>query len=78
MLMFPLQFVFLRLLILEFAKVHDLADGRRCIRDNLDEVEAALPCNLDRIRRTHQSQLPTVVNDPDLGNPDIFVYADSF
>ena len=76
-LVFPLKLIFLRLLILELSEVHDLADRWRRIRYDLDQVETPLSREFDCLRRTHKAKLPSIIDHANLGNPDIFIYADT-
>jgi hypothetical protein len=74
-LVLPLELVSLRLLILEFSQIHDLAHRRCGVGDNLDEIEPALSRCLYRFCRRHDPHLSGIVDDANLGGSDFFVYA---
>jgi len=65
----------LLLLVLVAAEVHDAANRRHRRSGDLDQVEALLSRDSQRLLRRHDAQLRArVVDDPDLANPDPFVY----
>ncbi len=55
MLMLSLKLLLLRQLILVLPKVHDLAHGGIGIRNNLNEIPRACPCNLKCFLWTHDT-----------------------
>ncbi len=79
MLVLLLQLVLLRKLILELAKVDDLADRRVGVRDDLDEIGFALPCHADGDSRRHHAKLAAMlINDPYLGDTDFVIDTRAF
>ena len=65
----------LLLLVLIAPEVHDAADRRHRRRGDLDQVEALLSRDGQRLLRRHDAELRArVVDDADLANPDPFVY----
>ena len=79
MLMLLLEFVFFRKLILELAKVDDLADRRVGVRDDLDKIGFALPRQTNGCSRTHDAELAAMlINDPYLGDTDFVIGTRAF
>src|SRR5438093_1420315 len=65
----------LLLLVLIAPEVHDAAHRRSGGRGDLDEVEAFLSRDGQRLRRRHDSQLCSIlVDDADFTDPDAFVH----
>src|SRR5262245_13072998 len=68
----------LLLLVLILAEIHDAADRRACRRRDLDEVEALLLRDGQRLGRRHDAELlPGVVDDANFSYPDSLVHADA-
>ncbi len=66
--------VLLALLILELAKVHDLADGRSCVGRDLDKVESRILGEALRLIGSHNSVLFTLlVNQTYFGDADAMI-----
>jgi hypothetical protein len=68
---------FLAGLILEFAIVHDLADGRVRIGCNLYEIEPFFAGNPQGLRDGYDAKLSSIRrNQPDLLGPDLSIDSD--
>src|SRR6266852_235015 len=60
-----------------FTVVSDLANGRIGCRRDFHQVQAPLPGKLNRLKRRHHPQLPTIfVHDSDFARPDAVIYTD--
>ena len=63
-----------RLLKTVFAVVDDLADGRRCLRSDLNQIKVHLSRFLQRLNRRHKAKLVAVgSNHPNLPVADLLV-----
>ena len=66
----------LLLFVFEFPEIHNLADRRRCIGRNLDQIETGLFCHLHGTRGRHDAGIFTIgPNQADLIVADAFVDA---
>ena len=71
--------LFLALLILEFAVVHNSANGWFLVRSNFDEIQPAVASSRECVFRRDDSQLfPSFTNDSDWRNTNLVVYSDVF
>ena len=76
MLVLLLQLVLLRQLVLELSEIDDLAHRGHRIRHDLDEIGFTFTGHADGSRRGHDAKLAAMlIDDPDLGDPDLFVDA---
>ncbi len=79
MLVFLLDLVLLRELVLEFAEVDDLADGRGRPGDDFHKIRIALPGESNGVAGSHHPELsPPVVDHAYFGNADLVVDAGAF
>src|SRR5208283_4446904 len=78
MLMFTLNFIFLCLLILKLAEIHDFTNRRRCIRNYLYEIKSTLLCKFKCFRWMHDADLSMIIDHAHFRRADFFVDTYSF
>ncbi len=75
LLVLPCLAVLFLLLVLEAPVVEEAGDWRDRVRRYLDEVEALIPCELQRLSCWQNAQLLAfLADDSDLANPNPFIY----